>query len=312
MNFAMTLIYSLLLITTAAGASTGSAPSPQIADQTAAPSDAASQPAAEVFVNVRYIQVDSTKLRLSIEGYRPSSADNPLPAVSTNAIRVEPADAMRDTSADLLNAREFGTLSLSDGDPDAPRFEGAVLNGSAVFKTGLNQTAWSPGRQSSEAGAKPETPEGIKVLVCPALLISSGKSAGFSSGFNRAYLADEGGGCLRLKWMASDGDDPIHSMTEGVSFKALVALQHDGTIKLDPMTLVYRRMIGREPIDGVPFDVGRPIIKTQKMSISLVINQKATAVFAFPRDREDDALILALVQAYEVKQGPATERKGDE
>ena len=37
------------------------------------------------------------------------------------------------------------------------------------------------------------------------------------------------------------------------------------------------------------------------MSTSLVMRQRATAVFAFPRDSEDEPLILALVQGYAVE-----------
>lgn len=279
------------------------------ADEVAQSSATTPQAVPTIMIEVRYIQVDATKLRLFIDGYRPQSGNEPLPVVSTRVIRVSPVDAMHDTSVDESSAREFGDRSIADGESNAPHFEGVVLEGPVEFRSGLDRA--SPLRDNEPDGNLDisEVPEGIRILVGPKLLIESGKNAGCSVGSNCAYLEGDGSGCLRVKRITQFDDDPILSLPEGAGFEIEATLQDDGAIKLGPMTFAYRRIVGREPIDGVPFEVGKPVIKTQRMSISLVMRQKATAVFAFPRDGQNDPLILALVQAYEIKDMPSNSSK---
>ncbi|MCB9855761.1 MAG: hypothetical protein H6818_08735 [Phycisphaerales bacterium] len=267
----------------------------------AAPDDVDRVP--EIFVEVRYVQVDTTKLKVLIEGYPPSGGQEKLPVMETDAIRLEPRNAMRDVSTDRSTQREFGRPGAAT---EGGAFEGVVLPGLVDFR--LEGKSVSPDRIPTGSSPRDEAdvPDGLeflKAIASPRLLLFSGQGASFTSGMERAYLEKESADCLRLKWTGGEGDDQM-SMAEGSAFEVNVALQEDGAIRFDPMKFQYRYMIGREPIDGVPLDVGKPIIKTMKMSISLVMKQNATAVFAFPRDSEDTPLILALVRAYERVQAP--------
>lgn len=260
----------------------------------------------EIFVDIRYVQVDTTRLKVEIEGYSPSSRQDGPQIAASNAIHVSPRNEMRDVHVDRSGFGEFGKPIAG---PEGGAFETVVLPGLVEFRIGgqaVDPRRIPTGASPAESPQRPDGLAYMKALASPRLLVLSGQGASFASGTECAYLEKEGDDCLRLHWTASDRDDPLFSMAEGSSFEVTVTLTDDGAIRCDPMTFQYRYMTGREPIDGVPLDVGKPIIRTMKMSIALVMKQNATAVFAFPRDGEDAPLILALVRAYEKVQTPKT------
>ncbi|HPF41553.1 MAG TPA: hypothetical protein P5081_16185 [Phycisphaerae bacterium] len=260
-----------------------------------------------LMIETRYLQVDTTRLTIAFEGYEPDVRRKTPGIPASSRMHVRAADSMRDTSA---AAATFGVMGTPRPPTEDAGFECVVLPGPAELIVNEKPFDWNllrAGTEASDAASPLDGLESLKALAAPRLLVNSGQTASFCSGRERAYL-EKDGDCLRLRTTARDESDPIFGMAEGTSLEVCATLQEDGAIRFEPFVFQYRFMVGREPIEGVPLDVGRPIIRTRRMSTSLVMRQKATAVFAFPRDSEEEPLILALVQGYAVENTGAGDR----
>ncbi|MCA9254501.1 MAG: hypothetical protein KDA33_02640 [Phycisphaerales bacterium] len=265
-----------------------------------APADSSDVAPPTLMIETRYLQIDTTKLTIAFEGYEPDVGRRAPSVLASSRVHVRSADAMRDTSAAAASLGVIGSPGPMTKDAG---FECVVLPGPAELMVNEKPFDWNRLRAVTEASDDASLPAGLetlKALAAPRLLVNSGQTASFCSGSERQYL-EKDGDCLRLRSTAQDESDPIFGMAEGTSLEVCATLQDDGVIRIEPFVFQYRFMVGREPIEGVALDVGRPIIRTRRMSTSLVMRQRATAVFAFPRDSEDEPLILALVQGYAVE-----------
>jgi len=256
----------------------------------------------QIFIETRYIEVDTSMYDLVIDGYEPAKhQDSTLPVATTNVIQVLPKNTMRETSARKDKPIPFGMQHLYANMEDSSHFEAVVLNGVAEFKLGATEYDFHDHTMPKSFPEDPgETEEliGVDYLHAPRLLVFSGQRASISSGYHQPYLIKDDDGCLRL----SAGND----FTDGTNLEVGATLQDDGNILLDPLMASFSQMVGREKIEGVPLDVGKPIVQTASMSMSLIMNRKSTAVFALPRFDESAPVILVLIRTYEAKQTPPT------
>ncbi len=257
----------------------------------------------QIFIDTRYVEIDTSMYNLFIDGYQPTRPDdNVLPAVATHVIQVVPKNAMREMTDREDKPIPFGMRHLYSDMSGDSHFEGVVLNGVVEIKLGTTEYDFY---DHSTPKTFPEDPKqsekliGVEYLYSPRLLVFSGQKASMMTGSFRPHLIKENDGCLRL----SEGNE----FTDGTKLEVGATLQDDGNILLDPLTASFSQMVGREKIEGVPFDVGKPIVQTAAMSMSLVISQKATAVFALPRFDENAPVILVLIRTYVASAEPQAE-----
>jgi|GEM_PF-2027078 len=248
----------------------------------------------QIYFHARYIQVDTDMYDIFIDGYRPNDEkSDQLPALSTNLIQVVPRNSMREVTDPSTKPVPFGMQHLVADLREGYVFEGVVLDGIAEVKVGTTNYKFDNRDMPKTFPEDAETSEkliGVRYLRAPLMLTFSGMNAAVTSGYTRPYLIKDEDGCLRL---------PENSeFTDGSHLDVVPTLQDDGTILLDPMVASFSQMIGREEIEGVPLDVGKPIVQTAYMSMTFAISQKATAVFALPRFDEDAPVILVLIRAY--------------
>jgi len=248
----------------------------------------------QIFIDTRYIEIDTSMYDLFIDGYQPTKADdNILPAVATHVIQVVPKNAMREMTDREDKPIPFGMQHLYADMQDGSHFETVVLNGVAELKLGTTDYDFYDRAMPKTFPEDPKESEkliGVDYLHAPRLLVFSGQRASISSGYYQPYLIKDDDGCLTLP----DAND----FTDGTNLEVGATLQDDGNILLDPLMASFTQMVGREKIEGVPLDVGKPIVQTAHMSMSLVISQKATAVFALPRFDENAPVILVLIRTY--------------
>ncbi len=126
------------------------------------------------------------------------------------------------------------------------------------------------------------------VLSAPSLLCGDGQRATISMGEPVHFLERGDDGCLRVA-----DESPL---LEGVTIEVTPSLDEQGTLEIDPIDVQLRTVNGREPIAGVPLDVGRPIFEERRAAQSMRIG--ADDVAAMPLmpigEGERDAIFVVV------------------
>ena len=126
-------------------------------------------------------------------------------------------------------------------------------------------------------------------IAAPRLLVYAGQDAALSVGREVPYMVARDDGSL----VVERGENLI----EGVFIELNVAEADGETIRFERLNIKISRVVGRQPIADVPFDVGRPIIQSRETDIALRLSAGQIAVVRFPRDNPDDPPILMLLSA---------------
>ncbi len=85
--------------------------------------------------------------------------------------------------------------------------------------------------------------------------------------------------------------------TEGLSIDVNASAADAAGVTLEQLAVKITRLVGREPIPGVPFDVGRPIIRTMSVSTAMRLAPDKTAIIEMPTVAEDEKPVFVLIQA---------------
>lgn len=150
----------------------------------------------------------------------------------------------------------------------------------------------------AEEGTKP-----WEIITTPRLIMFVGQSAAVSVGRRIPYMTQRDDGSLVVapaeSWRFDGGPDfrQDEPNFEGVYFSVLVDEAEDEIVSIKELRLKISKLIGRVPIDGVPFDVGRPIMQNTEASMSLRLKPDQTAVIALPRDKNDQPPIFMMLEA---------------
>ncbi|MCH7872438.1 MAG: hypothetical protein IID33_12130 [Planctomycetes bacterium] len=164
----------------------------------------------------------------------------------------------------------------------------------------------------AEEGTKP-----WEIVTAPRLLFAVGQATAVYVGRTVPFLMQRDDGSLVLAPYWTERDDgslvltgpaitarhdgsivvPQHQVFEGIHFWVRVDQANDEVVTIKELRLKISKLVGRVPIEGVPFDVGRPIMQNTEASMSLRLKPDQTAVIALPRDESDQPPIFMMLKA---------------
>lgn len=138
------------------------------------------------------------------------------------------------------------------------------------------------GGGDSSGGASPPW----QILAAPAVTALVGQPASISVGQPVSYLEPRGDGCLVLK----QADDRV----EGISIEMVVERASEKDVRFGRIDLKLSRVTGREPIPGIPFEVGRPIIDSRETTLGLTADPEKVSIIPLPQNKEDAPILVFL------------------
>ncbi len=127
------------------------------------------------------------------------------------------------------------------------------------------------------------------VLTAPRLMTNDGQQASISIGEHAHYLVADADGCLRLA--------ETEAFVEGLLIEVTPTIGDSGTIELRFDRIRLSRMIGRETLEDVPLDVGRPVVRTIETSATLELAGHTAAAIQLPTDAAEDGVVTLYVTA---------------
>lgn len=144
------------------------------------------------------------------------------------------------------------------------------VNRNSAFKTWVNNT------------------DGVKVLASPIFLIVPNRIATVNAKSPRKiqYLKQIKTGVFTLE---------EEKVTTGVTIKAAVQDAGKGKFRLKPLSVSVTAIKGREPIEGVKLDVGKPIVTTTSIQTSLAGKLGKASVISIDSPRGGRVLISVKV-----------------
>ncbi len=186
---------------------------------------------------------------------------------------------------------EAGGSNATDGDKVQPARTDKAAHADESAGDSDTSSASSERRPSTEAqsGVDPFLSERVTVLAAPRVLTSVGQKAEIVMGAEVPYLAMRSDGLLELRREAE--------AYEGVSIEITPADAVEAFVMLDKLRIRVSLVASRQAIDGVPFDVGAPVMQTLEVSTAIRIAAGRAVVLALPRINDRAPLILAVVQA---------------
>lgn len=178
------------------------------------------------------------------------------------------------------------------------RFDGALRIKPPVFFLGddgalrIGRRVWRLGAALDDAERGIERPGSpFQVLSAPRVQCRAGDEAVISIGSPVDYLLRDERGCLR----PADGErDPME--TEGVVIRLRPTQITDEAVEFDPVEVRLRRVVRREAIEGVPMDVGRPVMREDHLERGFRLVGDDVAVMLLSRmDEGTDGPIFVVV-----------------
>ncbi len=133
----------------------------------------------------------------------------------------------------------------------------------------------------------------IKQLTAPRVLALLNQPASVRVGRSLQYIKRGEDGCLQVV-----EDD---AQREGVAIDLLVGEASAERIVFREITVEVSEVVGRLPLEGVPFEVGRPVIGTRKARMELSLAPNQVGVFPIPRASEEDLPVLLFLTARQRK-----------
>ncbi|MFH1745536.1 MAG: hypothetical protein ABIG44_00680 [Planctomycetota bacterium] len=159
----------------------------------------------------------------------------------------------------------------------------------------LGGQVWLPAAESSDT---PSSTSIWKTLTAPRLLCCVGQEANISIGQRVAYMVPRADGAFTLEHTEE---------AEGIAIDVLPEAANDKIVSLKKVRMRITRVVSRQPVAGLPFEVGRPVLHTVEASTALRLATDQVAVFTLPQAADDDQPIFALLQARWIEPEPDTE-----
>lgn len=128
-----------------------------------------------------------------------------------------------------------------------------------------------------------DKPPPWNVLAAPTILVHVGQQASVTIGREVPYMVKREDGSLIIKQSPE--------LIEGIVIQAKVESARWRMVTFEDIRLKLSRIAQRQPIEGVPFGVGRPILASQEHSLSLRLADGAGAAINLPQPNEGDPLI---------------------
>lgn len=149
-------------------------------------------------------------------------------------------------------------------------------------------------RATSDEGINDVSRAPWKLVVVPSVLSYVGQLAEISVGRPVSQMVKNSDGTLRI--------EPAGAAVEGAFVKITVERASATEVRLGSIDLKVSRVAGRQPIDGVPFDVGPPIMDSRETNLSLTIKPDDVAIIPLPQGDVEEP-ITVLLTARRVESG---------
>lgn len=127
------------------------------------------------------------------------------------------------------------------------------------------------------------------LVAAPQIVAAIAQEAEITIGRQVTYLEKNGPDCLVVR----ESPDAF----EGVSVKLKVERASDREIRFSNIELNFSQVTGRQSVEGVPLDVGRPIISSRATSLGLTIAPDQIASIPLPQSPGEQTLMIFLMAA---------------
>jgi hypothetical protein len=217
----------------------------------------------------------------------PADGDTTAVAIEAQFLQVHITAAQLEavcTEEPALRALLIGDPAAGADDPARSPVASAAISEQALRR--LVATPGGPTESKPAAGSDRITWE---VIAAPRLVVSLHQPAAVTIGQSVTYLEPREDGCLTV----------VHQpdVFEGVELRVTVESIDAERVHFENLSFSLSRIVSREPIPDVPFDVGKPMIETRQVSTAFVISRDQVMLLRLPHEREDDPYIIVSVQA---------------
>ncbi|MCB9851159.1 MAG: hypothetical protein H6817_10705 [Phycisphaerales bacterium] len=211
--------------------------------------------------------------------------DGIIAIVEFNVVQVE--QNTDDGEAILLRWRALPAQAVveqnTSGDTDAPASEVRIADRSAIFGDAL----------AAAARNDQDTQAALKVLTTPRIHAFIGQEASVVIGRSVPYLRPRDDGALELV----ETDERVEGIEIYVNAREI---SKPAELDSSGYLVDFRVRVGtvkeREPIAGVPFNVGRPIISTQELAATLHATAGEDVIIRLPEQETDGAIVFAIIR----------------
>ncbi len=251
---------------------------------------------AQVRIDMHIVQVNSAIKSMTITG----SAD--LTIHELDPFREATRAPLQDDDRALAGRSRIEAATLDvilNAEGRSSLFPGAtLLMNEARFRLGSREFKVADGRIVERVGGEDRPITGdadITTISAPSLLCLVGQKASVEIGAQVAYLVQDENGCLRVE----TSDD----MAEGLSIEVLVDQADASRVSIKELRVKMKTVVERAEIPGVPFNVGRPEVRTVETSSSMSFAPERTALITLPILSEQHPLVLVLIKATPIAPG---------
>jgi len=216
----------------------------------------------QVMVEFQFVQIDDPIAGVSLRGAATVElGESGSPAkVEADAIEITTTQQKPAASGDSEEQATIVDLSQTEGVADGLGLGVHMISDKTVLFVRGRAIRFE---RSKIVDAKPAAgktlpkDKGYKVLSSPRLLVLVGDAAEITMGSAVPYLVQKDDGCLELRH--------TKDASEGISVHVLVEKADDERVIFESVRTKLSMVAGRQPIEGVPFDVGRPIIRAMEV-----------------------------------------------
>lgn len=177
-----------------------------------------------------------------------------------------------------------------EADPDAP----PTLHFASEDDFRIDDDRWylRLGEKHSISGQREDPMVSFAMaLASPRILVREGEDATVVVGEQIPYLARRADGAFELR--RSD------EMTEGVTVDVGAPRKTDAGVAFERLAMRISEVIGREDVEGLPFDAGRPILKTTEVAFAPEIPRDRVAFVRVPGFVHEEGLLYLAIQVVE-------------
>lgn len=246
-----------------------------------------------VRIDLRLVQINTAITSLTISGDVNLQVHSPTKAEPESS---DPAETDRPKAAEQPGL-SADRLDLGLTAPSKALIPGAtLLMKNAQFKLGDKVLTLVDGKIFERVDGKDRAlsdSKDIATLSAPSLICLVGQKASIEIGAQVAYLVPMEDDCLKLV-MSED-------LLEGLSIHMVVDKADATRVSFKDLRIKMSTVVERAAIPGVPFDVGRPIVRSTETSSSFSLEPGSMALITLPVLTEQNSLLFVLVKATPVR-----------
>ncbi|MBU0639782.1 MAG: type II and III secretion system protein [Planctomycetes bacterium] len=178
---------------------------------------------------------------------------------------------------------EPGQPTNSAAREEAPAFNAVVADSAALFGDILA----SARKHADDPQAAP-----CRLIAAPRIAALLGQEASMTIGREVPYMVQRPDGSLVV--------ERNKDLVEGVTLRVTVTAPPAADDEAKPHCLIdlhlrISRVTGRQPLAGVPFDVGSPIVASQEIATKMLMAPGASAVLRLPQPGQENQPIFMLL-----------------